>query len=329
MATAADTPLLRVRDLTVEFVGRTSCLRAVDGVSFEVAEGETLAVVGESGSGKTATALALMRLLPAGKAQASASEVTFEGCDLMRLPESRMRELRGNRISMIFQDPMSAWNPALTIGKQVAEPIQCHELLSWPSALSRAEELLGSVRIPDPRSRSGQYPHQFSGGMRQRAMVAMALACRPRLVIADEPTTALDVTVQAQILNLLKDLTRQSGASLILVTHDLGVVARYADRVAIMYAGRIVESGSAREVYRQPGHPYTRGLLACVPRLDRPATGALTPIPGQPPSLNRLPSGCAFHPRCPHAMERCRRERPVLEHKGGQHWGACFVDFHR
>jgi oligopeptide transport system ATP-binding protein len=229
---------------------------------------------------------------------------------------------------MIFQEPMTSLNPALTVGLQVGEPIAVHQGVSWKQALESAVELLARVRIPDAKARAGAYPHQFSGGMRQRAMIAMALACRPKLIVADEPTTALDVTVQAQILSLLKELTRETGAALILITHDLGVVARYADRVAVMYAGRLVETGTARDIYRRPLHPYTVGLMASVPRLDKVLGRRLVSIEGQPPDLAHLPPGCAFAPRCALADQRCRRERPVLAAVGNGHAKACFADVH-
>jgi len=248
----------------------------------------------------------------------------FEGQDLLSLDRRGIRAIRGNRIAMIFQEPMSSLNPVLTIGKQVAEPIRLHRGLSWKQALVAASELLTKVAIPDAVSSLDSYPHQFSGGMRQRVMVAMALACRPNLIIADEPTTALDVTVQAQILAILKDLTRATNSALILITHDLGVVARYAERVAVMYGGRIVETAPANELYASPRHPYTQGLLASVPRLDDESDKRLVPIDGQPPDLAHLPTGCAFSVRCRHATDRCRAELPLLECVAKNHSMACF-----
>jgi len=236
-----------------------------------------------------------------------------------------MQAVRGDRIAMIFQEPMTSLNPSLTVGLQVGEPVQLHRGASWKAAFAKAGELLSRVRIPDAKARVEAYPHQFSGGMRQRAMIAMALACQPKLIIADEPTTALDVTVQSQILSLLKELTRETGAALILITHELGVVARYADRVSVMYAGRVVETGTAREIYKKPQHPYTRGLMACVPRLDGALGDRLVPIEGAPPDLTRLPPGCAFAPRCSVAEPGCLTARPVLEDVGGGHRKACFV----
>ena len=255
-------PLLQVRGLTTRFRTERGEVTAVDNVSFDVAAGETLALVGESGSGKSVTALSLLRLIPNPPGRIESGQILFEGQDLLKLDEAQMRAVRGNRIAMIFQEPMSSLNPALTVGMQIAEPIVVHRRTPWAQALESAKGLLERVRIPDAASRLGTYPHQYSGGMRQRAMIAMALACKPKLIIADEPTTALDVTVQAQILDLLKELTRETGAALILITHDLGVVARYADQVAVMYGGRIVEQASADSLYARPSHPYTQGLLA-------------------------------------------------------------------
>ncbi len=319
-----NTPVLQVRDLSTRFRTERGMVLAVDRVSFEVAAGETLAIVGESGSGKSVTALSILRLIPDPPGKIESGEVLFEGKDLLLLDDAGIRDVRGNKIAMIFQEPMSSLNPVLTVGLQVAEPINEHHGSPWSQALDLARELLRRVRIPDAASRLSSFPHQHSGGMRQRVMIAMALACKPALIIADEPTTALDVTVQAQILDLLKDLTRETRSALILITHDLGVVARYADRVAVMYAGRIVESAPARALYAHPLHPYTRGLMASVPRLDGEARLKLVPIEGQPPDLASLPAGCAFAPRCQRAMERCRAERPALEQAGEQHFKACF-----
>ena len=319
-------PLLQVRNLTTRFRTELGTVTAVDGVSFDVAAGETLAIVGESGSGKSVTALSILRLIPNPPGRIESGEVLFEGRDLLKVDDAGIRAIRGDKIAMIFQEPMSSLNPALTVGMQVAEPINVHRGSAWSVALAQAKELIGRVRIPDAAARLGSYPHQYSGGMRQRVMIAMALACKPRLIIADEPTTALDVTVQAQILDLLKELTRETQSALILITHDLGVVARYADRVAVMYAGRIVETAPARELYARPQHPYTRGLMASVPRLDGDAGIPLVPIEGQPPDLAALPPGCAFAPRCKHAEERCLADRPLLEGIGALHFKACHVD---
>ncbi len=317
--------LLEVRNLTTRFRTERGAVMAVDDVSFDVDAGETLAIVGESGSGKSVTALSLMRLIPNPPGEITAGSVMFEGQDLLKLSDAEMQAVRGDRIAMIFQEPMTSLNPSLTVGLQVGEPVQLHRGASWKAALEKAGELLARVRIPDAKARVDAYPHQFSGGMRQRAMIAMALACQPKLIIADEPTTALDVTVQSQILSLLKELTRETGAALILITHDLGVVARYADRVSVMYAGRVVETGTAREIYKMPQHPYTRGLMACVPRLDGVLGDRLVPIEGSPPDLTRLPPGCAFAPRCSVAEPGCLKARPVLEDVGGGHRKACFV----
>jgi oligopeptide transport system ATP-binding protein len=295
-------------------------------VSFTVDAGQTLAIVGESGSGKSVTALSLMRLIPNPPGRITAGEVLFEGQDLLKLPDAQVRAIRGDRIAMVFQEPMSSLNPALTVGLQVAEPLQLHRGLTWARAYEQAKALLAKVRIPDAASRLHTYPHQYSGGMRQRTMIAMALACSPRLIIADEPTTALDVTVQAQILDLLKELTREAGAALILITHDLGVVARYADAVVVMYGGRIVEQAPATELYARPRHPYTRGLLASIPRLDGEAGARLVPISGQPPDLARLPPGCAFAPRCGRADANCQTTRPVLREVAVHHLSACHHD---
>ena len=318
------TPLIEVRNLTTTFGKGARAMRAVNDVSFDVKPGETVAIVGESGSGKSATALSILRLLPSPPGRIASGEVIFEGQDLTQLPESKMRHIRGNRISMIFQEPMTSLNPSLTVGLQIAEPINQHLGLSWTESYKKAEELLARVRVPDARQRLAAHPHQFSGGMRQRIMIAIALACQPRLIIADEPTTALDVTVQAQILELLKDVTRESGASLILITHDLGVVARYADRVNVMYAGRIVEATSTRALFASPMHPYTRGLMLSIPRLDQPAGTRLVPIPGQPPDPSRLPAGCSFAPRCTEATDRCHVAAPPLMAAAPGHMHACW-----
>ena len=318
--------LLQVRDLVTRFRTDRGVVTSVDRVSFEVKAGETLAIVGESGSGKSVTALSIMRLIPSPPGRIESGEILFEGRDLLKLDDAAMRAIRGDRIAMIFQEPMSSLNPGLTIGRQVAEPINLHRGTPWPEAMEQARELLSKVRIPDADKRLHSYPHQFSGGMRQRVMIAMALACRPKLIIADEPTTALDVTVQAQVLDLLKELTHETQSALILITHDLGVVARYADRVAVMYGGRMVETASALDLYGRPRHPYTLGLMASIPRLDGDPDQRLVPIDGQPPDLSALPEGCAFAPRCRQAFDRCRAERPVLTEVAAHHHKACFAD---
>ena len=319
-------PLLSVRNLVTRFRTGRGTITAVDHVSFDVAAGETLAIVGESGSGKSVTALSILRLIPDPPGQIESGEILFDGKDLLKLSDQEIREVRGNRIAMIFQEPMSSLNPSLTVGLQVGEPINLHRKAPWSVALDKARELLGMVRMSDTASRVTAYPHQFSGGMRQRAMIAMALACEPQLIIADEPTTALDVTVQAQILDLLKDMAARTGSALILITHDLGVVARYADRVVVMYAGRVVESAPAEELYVRPRHPYTRGLMASVPRLHTDAGERLVPIEGQPPDLSRMPMGCAFAPRCRQATDICRNEPPPLRDCGPQHRVACVLE---
>ncbi len=319
-------PLLSVRGLTTRFRTERGTVTAVDRVSFDVEAGETLAIVGESGSGKSVTAMSILRLIPSPPGRIESGEIVFDGQDLLKLSEKGIRAVRGDRIAMIFQEPMSSLNPALTIGRQVAEPINLHRGTPWSKALEMARDLLAKVRIPDPASRLSAYPHQFSGGMRQRAMIAMALACNPQLLIADEPTTALDVTVQAQILDLLQELVGGSRSALILITHDLGVVARYAHRVIVMYAGRVVESAPATELYARPRHPYTRGLMASVPKVDGDTSQRLVPIEGQPPDLAALPPGCAFAPRCQYATEKCRAERPELRETGARHEVACHFD---
>jgi len=315
--------LLELNDLSVEFRTDRGTVRAVDSVSLHVDCGETLAVVGESGSGKSVTALSILRLL-GDNGRVTGGSIRFQEQDLLKLDAPAMRDLRGDRIAMIFQEPMSSLNPALTIGIQVAEPIWLHRGLSWDAARGQAVELLRKVAIPDAEHRLDDYPHQFSGGMRQRVMIAMALACEPSVIIADEPTTALDVTVQAQILSLLKHLTVETNSALIMITHDLGVVARYADRVAVMYGGRVVETAPAGELYRNPSHPYTEGLMASVPALDSPPGQRLQTIPGQPPDLSRLPPGCAFAPRCRYARDECLAAKPPLEPVATQHARACF-----
>jgi peptide/nickel transport system ATP-binding protein len=303
--------LLDVVDLEVEFHTGAGVVRAVDGVSFKVRRGEFLAIVGESGCGKSVTALSLMRLLPRKTAQVNATRIMFDGRDLSKLPESEMRTLRGRHMSMIFQEPMSSLNPVLTIGDQLTEPLLTHLGMTREQADARAVELLGLVGIPEPERRLTQYPHQFSGGMRQRAMIAIGLACEPSLIIADEPTTALDVTIQAQILELLKDISERLGIAVILITHNLGVVAAYADRVNVMYAARVVERGPASDIFATPAHPYTIGLMRSVPRLDKPRVGRLATIEGMPPNLLAPPVGCRFRQRCPIAEDRCRDTPPV------------------
>jgi oligopeptide/dipeptide ABC transporter ATP-binding protein len=318
-------PLLEVRDLRTEFRTGAGLVKAVDGISYSVEPGETVAIVGESGSGKSVGALSLLRLIPEPPGRITAGEVIFAGCDLMKLSEEEMRQVRGGDIGMVFQEPMTSLNPVLTIGRQITETLEQHRGADQAAAQRRAVELLGLVGIADAERRLKQYPHQLSGGMRQRIMIAIALACDPKLIIADEPTTALDVTIQAQILELMQQLTRRLGVALIIITHNLGIVARYAHRVNVMYAGRIVESGSAASLYHEPRHPYTIALLRSVPRLDRPRQARLDPIEGQPPDLTRLDRGCAFRPRCRFAIPRCAEEKPPLAPAGapGQ-LSACY-----
>jgi oligopeptide/dipeptide ABC transporter ATP-binding protein len=284
-----------------------------------------LALVGESGCGKSVSALAIMRLLAKPAGRIVGGRILFQGRNLLDLTEDEMREIRGRDIAMIFQEPMTSLNPVLTIGFQIMEPLLIHLNMTEAVARARAVELLKMVGIPDPERRLDQYPHQFSGGMRQRVMVAIALSCNPRLIIADEPTTALDVTIQAQILELMKDLSRRLGVAMLIITHNLGVVARYADRVNVMYAGKIIERGTAREIYANPRHPYTLGLLRSVPRLDEPRRAKLQPIEGQPPDLSRLPVGCSFAPRCAYAVEQCRAEVPDLEAVEEGHLASCWL----
>ena len=317
--------LLEVKDLTTYFFIGAGVVRAVDGVSYDVREGETVALVGESGCGKTVSALSVMRLVAAPAGRIVSGQVLFKGRDLLALDEEGMRRVRGKEIGMVFQEPMTSLNPVLSIGRQLTETVEIHLGMTPAQARERAVELLGLVGIPDPARRLAQYPHQFSGGMRQRIMVAMALSCNPSLILADEPTTALDVTIQAQILELMKDLSRRLGVAMLIITHNLGVVARYADRVNVMYAGKIIERGTAREIYANPRHPYTLGLLRSVPRLDEPRKSKLNPIEGQPPDLMRLPEGCAFSPRCRYAVDRCTSDVPPLLPVGDGHDAACWV----
>ncbi len=317
--------LLAVRGLKTHIKTSMGLVKAVDGVSFDVKPGETVALVGESGCGKSMTALSIMRLIPAPQAETVAGEIRFDGKNLLGLDGEAMRRVRGAEIAMIFQEPMTSLNPVLTIERQLTETLEAHGAASRRAARERALELLRLVGIPDPAERLKQYPHQFSGGMRQRVMIAIALSCRPKLILADEPTTALDVTIQAQLLELMRGLSREFGVALVMITHNLGVVARYADRVNVMYAGKIVESGAAADIYRDPRHPYTIGLLHSVPRLDQPRRTRLEPIEGQPPDLWALPPGCSFRPRCRYAIEKCAREVPALRSAASGHDAACFV----
>jgi len=314
--------LLEIADLQTWFFTDDGVVRAVDGVSFAIARGETLAVVGESGSGKSVTALSVLRLIPSPPGRIAGGRIRFRGRDLLALSEPEMRSIRGHEISMIFQEPMTSLNPVYTCGDQIAEVLVLHEKLGRAAARARAVELLRRVGIPSPETRVDEYPHQMSGGMRQRVMIAMALACRPALLIADEPTTALDVTIQAQILELLKSLRAELGMAVLLITHDLGVVAETADRVAVMYAGQVVEYADVRTIFRRTRHPYTAGLLASLPRLGAEST-RLRVIPGTVPDPARFPPACRFHPRCPIAVERCRVEMPLLRDVGSGHLARC------
>jgi len=318
--------LLTVNDLKVSFNTEDGVVHAVEGVSYEVEPGKTLGIVGESGSGKTVGTLTIMGLTRAANTQISGQAI-FDGEDLLSASEQQMRAIRGDEIAMIFQDPLSSLHPFFTIGAQLVEAIRVHNKVSKAAARTRSAELLTMVGLSDARDRLSSYPHEFSGGMRQRVMIAMALANEPRLLIADEPTTALDVTVQAQILELIAELQAETGTAMIIITHDLGVVAEVADEIAVMYAGRIVEQASAAELFANPQHPYTRGLLASIPRLDRDRSSGLDPIAGRPPSLIAPPSGCAFHPRCPRAFDRCPAELPPLEPAaaGSEHLVACLL----
>ena len=316
--------LLEVKNLQTHFFTMDGVVKAVDGVSYDLEEGETLGLVGESGCGKSVSALSLMRLIPDPPGRIVNGEVILDGEDILRIDMDDMRNVRGAKMSMVFQEPMTSLNPVLTVERQLTETLQLHKGMSKAESRREGVDLLSRVGIPDPEQRIKQYPHQFSGGMRQRVMIAMALSCSPRLIIADEPTTALDVTIQAQILELMKALTTEFGVALIVITHNLGVVARYADRVNIMYAGRIIERGTAREIYSNPRHPYTVGLLRSVPRLDLPRRAKLDPIQGQPPDLVNLPAGCAFRARCRWAIDKCATDTPVLEETSPNHWSACW-----
>jgi peptide/nickel transport system ATP-binding protein len=326
-AMAAEDLVLDVKNLKTVFFTNSGLFKAVDDVSFNVRRGETLAIVGESGCGKSVTALSIMRLVPDPPGRIVGGSAVLEGTDLLDLDEAAMRQIRGNRISMIFQEPMTSLNPVMRIGDQITEVVRLHQTMSAKEAWKQAVDMLRLVRIPEPERRAQEYPHQLSGGMRQRAMIAMALACRPALLIADEPTTALDVTIQAQILALIVDLQKKLGTGLILITHDLGVVAQTAQRVIVMYAGRKVEEATVEALFENPLHPYTRGLMASMPAvisLGSKTDARLTEIPGMVPSLTNLPAGCAFAPRCKFAIDRCRAEYPPLQEFGGKHLAACW-----
>ncbi|MBP7242110.1 ABC transporter ATP-binding protein [Amaricoccus sp.] len=319
-------PVLEVSDLQTVFQMRDGAVHAVNGVSFAIAPGELLGVVGESGSGKSVTMMSLMRLLPSPPARIVGGEIRYQGRDVRRMSDAQMRELRGGEIGFVFQDPMTSLNPVFTVGYQLVEPLRVHLGLSKSAARARAAELLKLVGIPDAARRLDDYPHQFSGGMRQRVMIAMALSCDPKVLIADEPTTALDVTIQAQILEIVRDLRQKLGMGIIWITHDLGLVAGIADRVMVMYAGQVVEHGPVKAIFSDPQHPYTRALLATVPSVTGPRATRLRTIEGQPPILLQYPRACPFAPRCRHAFNRCRVENPTRIPVGEGHDVACWWD---
>ena len=322
--------VMQVENLQTCFYTRAGLVKAVDGVSFSLARGETLAIVGESGCGKSVTALSLMRLVADPPGRIIGGSMRLGSTDLLGLDEAAMRDIRGNRIAMIFQEPMTSLNPVMTIARQISEALILHQSMSRAAALARTIEMLHLVGIPEPAQRAKEYPHQLSGGMRQRAMIAMAVACNPEVLIADEPTSALDVTIQAQILEVIAKLRRELGTAVILITHDLGIVAETAERVIVMYAGRKVEEAAVGQLFAQPLHPYTRGLIHSIPRLalmrreSAPASGRLLEIPGMVPALSNLPPGCAFAPRCALASDLCRREYPPYEEKSPGQWAACW-----
>ena len=318
-------PILSFQDLKTHFFMGRGVARAVDGVSLDLGEGETLGIVGESGSGKTVTCLSVLQLVPE-PGRIVGGRIVFGNQDLVSLADSQLQQIRGKQIGMVFQDPMTSLSPFLTIGDQVAEPLLVHDRFSRREARSRAIEMLEKVGIPEPASRLSDYPHRFSGGMRQRVMIAMALVGNPKVLIADEPTTALDVTIQAQVLELFRKIKDEFGTAILLVTHNLGVVAGMADRVAVMYAGRVVELARTEELFANPRHPYTLALLRAVPRLENGSNQRLQPIAGVPPDLMRLPAGCSFFERCPFRQERCQQEAPVLETVGKEHQASCWVD---
>ena len=320
------TPLLEVRDLTVRFYTLDGVVHAVNGISYTLEEGQTLGIVGESGCGKSVSALSVMGLIPQPPGRIVADRILHRGQNLLALSEEEMEQVRGREIAMVFQDPMTSLNPVLTIGRQISEALQLHMGMNKEQARKRSTELLDMVNIPQAADRYSDYPHQFSGGMRQRAMIAMALACNPGILIADEPTTALDVTIQAQIIDLVTKLRDEIGMAIILITHDLGIIAGLAETVIVMYAGFIVERGSVDDIYGDPRHPYTLALLSSLPRVDRTSGERLTTIPGLPPDLLGLPPGCPFAPRCVYVVERCRQENPRLEPVGLDHEIACWVD---
>ena len=318
--------LLEVEGLSTHFFTSAGVIKAVDDVTWSIQEGETIGLVGESGSGKSVSALSVLRLIPDPPGKIIAGKINFNGVNLLELPQKDMRRIRGNDIAMVFQEPMTSLNPVLTIARQLTETLELHLEMNKTAAKQRAIELLHQVGIPDPGRRVDDYPHQFSGGMRQRVMIAMAISCNPKLIIADEPTTALDVTIQAQVLELVREMSVEFNTAVVIITHNLGVVARHASRVNVMYAGHIVETGSSEDIYGRPRHPYTLGLLQSVPRLDEPRKTRLLPIEGLPPDLVNLPPGCPFRPRCRYSIDKCAEENPLLMKVGEGHLSACWVD---
>jgi oligopeptide transport system ATP-binding protein len=318
--------ILEVKDLKTYFFDKDTVVKAVDGLSYDIKKGECVGLVGESACGKSVSAMSVLRLIPYPPGIIVGGQILFKGEDLLQASEERMRDIRGNQIAMVFQEPTTSLNPVLTIGRQISESMELHRQMNKETAQAESAKLLSLVGIPDPERRIKDYPHHFSGGMQQRIMIAMALSCNPALLIADEPTTSLDVTVQAQILEILANLRTEYGTAVLIITHNLGVVARYVDRVIVMYAGNLAESAPTEALYAEPKHPYTIGLLASVPRLDSPRKKPPRLIKGLPPNLAQLPKGCTFSPRCPYAMDKCRRERPVLEQVGPDHYRTCFYD---
>lgn len=318
-------PLLEVRNLATHFHTQDGVVKAVDGLSYSVSRGETIALVGESGCGKTVSALSILRLIPEPPGKIVSGEIIFDRVDLLKISKEEMRKIRGAEIAMIFQEPLTSLNPVLTIGRQITEALEQHQEMSRPVAFDEAVRLLRLVGIPQPERRAKDYPHHFSGGMRQRAMIAIAISCQPKLIIADEPTTVVDVTIQAQLLELIRGITRELGTALILITHNFGIVARYAHRIYVMYAGKIVEHGSVLAVYHHPAHPYTAGLLVSVPRLDEPRKIRLVPIEGQPPDLITPPAGCAFRPRCAYATSQCPTSSLAMFETSPGHYSTCWL----
>ena len=317
-------PLLEVKNLEVAFFTKDGVVRAVNGISYSMEEGDTLGIVGESGCGKSVSCMAMLRLIPEPPGKIMGGEVLFDGIDLVKMKRDDLHSIRGGKIAVIFQDPMASLNPVMTIGEQIAEAITVNLGQSHRQAMERTIELLARVGIPHAHDRVKDYPHQFSGGMRQRVMIAMAISCQPKLLIADEPTTSLDVTIQAQIVDLVQSLQRELGMAVIWITHDLGVIARLAKRVNVMYAGFIIESGPAKDIFRQPHHPYTIGLLGSVPKPDVQGNQTLQFIDGTPPDMLRLSEGCSFYPRCPYRLAQCEKERPALMQVGNEHMAACW-----